>query len=200
MSLEEIWQFVVKYWLQFVLGAIAVAITAYYKKVSKKIKDYLNFQKNKKKEALLKETNEKIDKSSKETKELVAAVLTEFKNELKAQNQKFQDRVEELHLELMEGFKRLDDTNKKFDEANAAIQTQLDALREGVLTTRFYALRDKSKMFIRQKWISPEDLELYEEEYLVYTSLGGNGKMDPWVKKVRALPNDPKQIPLYIIE
>ena len=170
MSFEEIKAYISEYWLKWALGIVALGISIFYKKIKTKLTDYVTYRQKKKKEELFKETNEQITK--------IEGTIGELKQS-----------VDDNHEELMKGFDSLE-----------KIVEQIEALREGMLSSHFNALKDKSIEFIKQKWISPEDLEHYEEDYAVYKALHGNGKMDPWVKKVRALPNDPKQIPLYTIE
>ena len=167
MNLTEIKETISDYWLKWLLGIIAGVIAIFYKKITKKITEYVTYRQQKKKEELFKETNEKITK--------IEGTIGELKQS-----------VNNNHEELMKGFESLE-----------KIVEQIETLREGMLSSHFNALKDKSIEFIKQRWISPEDLEHYEEDYAVYKALHGNGKMDPWVKKVRALPNDPKQIPLY---
>lgn len=170
MSFEEIKAYISEYWLKWALGIAALGISIFYKKIKTKLTDYVAYRQKKKKEELFKETNEQIAK-------------------IEGTIGKLKQSVDDNHEELIKGFDSLE-----------KIVEQMEVLREGMLSSHFNTLKDKSIGFIKQKWISPEDLEHYEEDYAVYKTLHGNGKMDPWVKKVRALPNDPKQIPLYTIE
>ena len=48
-------------------------------------------------------------------------------------------------------------------------------------------LLEKCKKFIRQGWISADELELLEKDYATYKSLNGNGHMELWMTRVRSL-------------
>ena len=86
----------------------------------------------------------------------------------------------------------LKDTNKKIEDIYntlAQITDTIDALREGVLSSHFNALRKESIRYIERGYIYPDELQLYEEELGTYVRLGGNGHMDGWKAKVMTLPN-----------
>ena len=48
-------------------------------------------------------------------------------------------------------------------------------------------------MYIKNRYITLEQLADYNERFLTYKSLGGNGHVDPWIKKIRELPNEPPE-------
>ena len=44
------------------------------------------------------------------------------------------------------------------------------------------------KMYIEHKRITPQQLANYEKRYKQYKDWGGNGDVEPWIKKIRELP------------
>lgn len=48
-------------------------------------------------------------------------------------------------------------------------------------------------MYLRHGYIALEQLADYEERFLTYKALGGNGHVDPWIEKIRQLPNTPPE-------
>ena len=69
------------------------------------------------------------------------------------------------------------------------IMQGIQSLQKGVLSSHFNMLLNKSMLYIKRGWVSVEELSLYEEELVVYKELHGNGHLDPWIEKVRRLPN-----------
>lgn len=69
------------------------------------------------------------------------------------------------------------------------IMQGIQSLQKGVLSSHFNMLLNKSMTYIKRGWVSVEELSLYEEELAVYKELHGNGHLDPWIDKVRRLPN-----------
>lgn len=100
----------------------------------------------------------------------------------------------------LEDFKRSSESTDrrilaKMDEMQDAYMTalkeQTDGLRDATLNSHLRTLIRDSKMYIERGYILPVELEDYEEQCRVYSSLGGNGHMDIWRTKVEALPNNP---------
>lgn len=71
------------------------------------------------------------------------------------------------------------------------IKQNTSGVREALLTMHLYNLICDSKRYIEYGWISVEDWQDFSTRYDTYIKLGGNGHMDPWYPKVKALPNHP---------
>jgi len=61
-------------------------------------------------------------------------------------------------------------------------------LRRGVLDLHLHNLIETCKVYIERGYITPIELMQYNERLTLYHSLGGNGHMDVWDERVRALP------------
>lgn len=106
----------------------------------------------------------------------------------------FWNRFKRGHALIVEDEKRifLGETNRKIEKINdtlESITTTIEALREGVLSSHFNALREKSIKYIKQGYVYPDELQVYQEELDTYKKLGGNGHMTPWATKVLQLDN-----------
>lgn len=72
---------------------------------------------------------------------------------------------------------------------NEQVDTQLSLLREGVLETYLINLIYMAQNFIDQGYITPAELDRYNQGYYLYKKLGGNGHMDYWHAQVMKLPH-----------
>lgn len=61
-------------------------------------------------------------------------------------------------------------------------------LRRGVLDLHLHNLIETCQVYIERGYITPIELMQYNERLTLYHSLGGNGHMDVWDERVRALP------------
>ena len=160
-----------EYWIGWVyagMGAIAIAFIKFcWKPIGNGIKKAFNLLKNSKKAEYLSEVNKKIEDNN------------------NAMNQKIQEVQQNL-----EAFKEISlGADQEHEEQMDKILDGISALQKGILSSHFNLLLNKSMEYIKRGWISVEELELYEEELIVYKKLGGNGHLDPWIEKVRKLPN-----------
>lgn len=73
------------------------------------------------------------------------------------------------------------------------IQNRTAGMREALLSIHLNNLIRDSIRYIEQGWVSAGDLQDYNERYITYRELGGNGHMDPWYPKVKRLPNLPPE-------
>lgn len=61
-------------------------------------------------------------------------------------------------------------------------------LQQGVLDLHLHNLIQTCKIYIERGYITPIELMQYNERMTLYHDLGGNGHMDIWDERVRALP------------
>lgn len=73
------------------------------------------------------------------------------------------------------------------------IEENTAGIRQAILQSHLRELIIDGKMYIKNKYITLEQLADYNERFLTYKSLGGNGHVDPWIKKIRELPNEPPE-------
>lgn len=86
---------------------------------------------------------------------------------------------------------------KKIDTVQTTLLSKIEentaGIRQAILQSHLRELIIDGKMYLKQGYIGLEQLADYNERFLVYKSLGGNGHVDPWIKKIRELPNDPPE-------
>lgn len=163
-----------KYWIQWLLGGLGTIALILVKVFWKQIKKVYQAFKNEEKQAYLSDINTKIEN---------------YHTEVNTKIENYHTKIEDYHTEL-EDFKMISlGADQEHEEQMEKILGAIDALREGILSAHFNTLLNKSMKFVKRGWISVEELELYEEELEIYKHLKGNGHMDSWVAKVRALPN-----------
>lgn len=82
---------------------------------------------------------------------------------------------------------------KKIDTVQTTLLAKIEentaGIRQAILQSHLRELIIDGKMYLKQGYIGLEQLADYNERFLVYKSLGGNGHVDPWIKKIRELPN-----------
>jgi len=61
-------------------------------------------------------------------------------------------------------------------------------LQRGVLDLHLQNLIAACKVYIERGYITPIELMQYNERLTLYHNLGGNGHMDVWDERIRALP------------
>ena len=163
-------EIIAAYWVKWLCGIVAACIAIFFKRICKLVKDAFTYFKLKNKKAYLEEIDTKIER---------------YHTEVNA-------KIEEYHSEV-EDFKLMSlGADQEHDDKMEKILSAIDELREGVLSSHYNMLLKKAMHHIEEEWISVEALDEFEEEYEVYQHLHGNGHMDKWVKKVRALPNKKK--------
>lgn len=92
-------------------------------------------------------------------------------------------------------FEKLETLEKRWDlrmDQLGAQQLQnakdLDAVRQGVLDAHLQNLISSCQVYIQRGYITPAELIQYNERLGIYKRLGGNGHMDAWDDRVKALP------------
>lgn len=73
----------------------------------------------------------------------------------------------------------------------AKIEENTSGIRQAILQSHLRELIIDGKMYLKAGYITLDQLADYNERFLVYKSLGGNGHVDPWIEKIRKMPNDP---------
>ena len=150
---------IIKWVIGIILGAGSTLLLVF----KKEIKEYLNFKRRKQKKELLQD----IDKNM----------------------ETLEDKMEHHEEEITEEFKIHDQLYlKKIAELEQKIMTILIPMQKATLSSHYDTLLSKCKKYIQRGSISVDELDLLEKDYETYKSLGGNGHMEMWMTRVRALP------------
>ena len=80
------------------------------------------------------------------------------------------------------------DFAKELQDFKQEIMQLIIPMRAAILSSHYEALLAKCKVYIRRGEITFDELELLEKDYKTYADLGGNGHMEIWMTKIRALP------------
>lgn len=105
----------------------------------------------------------------------------ETKNDIEA----FKNESKKKDIELEQKILNVQTTLVDKIEQNTA------GIRQAILQSHLRELIIDGKMYLKNEYITLEQLADYEERFLTYKSLGGNGHVDPWIAKIRQLPNHP---------
>ena len=68
------------------------------------------------------------------------------------------------------------------------IEENTRGIRKAILSSHLRELIVDGKNYLQQHYITPEQLADYNERFVTYKDLGGNGHVDPWIIKIRELP------------
>ena len=149
---------IIKWGVGILLGSVSTLFLVF----KKEIIDYIKFKRGKRKKELLKD----VDKNM----ETLEGKMEHHEEEV---NQEFKQH-DQLYL-------------KKLAELEEKIMSILIPIQEATLSSHYDTLLEKCKKFIRQGWISADELELLEKDYATYKSLHGIGHMELWMTRVRNL-------------
>jgi len=72
----------------------------------------------------------------------------------------------------------------------------MNLIQEGVRDAHLQNLIATCEIYIKRGYITSTELDVYQSRYKLYKELGGNGHMEPWDAKIRALPNEPLTPPV----
>lgn len=83
------------------------------------------------------------------------------------------------------------DLQKSIAEIRTEMQedrTDRKLTKSGILDLHLHSLIQTCKIYIERGYITPIELMQYNERMTLYHNLGGNGHMDVWDERIRALP------------
>ena len=85
-----------------------------------------------------------------------------------------------------------DKLEKKIDYLQDNVLNKIEentrGIRKAILSSHLRELIVDGKEYLKQRYITPEQLADYNERFVTYKDLGGNGHVDPWIIKIRELP------------
>lgn len=102
--------------------------------------------------------------------------IEHFKAESRAKDVELEKKIVEVQLALLD----------KIEQNTAGI-------RQAILQSHLRELIIDGKTYLTVGYITLDQLNDYEERFATYKSLGGNGHVDPWIGKIRRLPNIPPE-------
>lgn len=144
--------------IKALLTALSGAIGALLIAFRKQIVDFIKFLKNKQKKELLKDVNKEMDTLDHKIEGYEAANVE-------------QDKLY---------YQKLSDLEQK-------IMDILLPMREAILSSHYSSLLDRCKKYVKQGYLTADELDKLENDYEIYKKLGGNGHMELWMHKVREL-------------
>ena len=131
--------------------------------------------------------------ASSEPKKMGDKELEQVKAELK---QAVTDADQEILRQIGELSVNITEQNKNNKVYHEKVDKSINLIREGVRDAHLQNLISTCENYIRRGYITPTELDVYQSRYKLYKDLGGNGHMEPWDAKVKALPHEPSTIKL----
>ena len=107
--------------------------------------------------------------------------FNKLREESDLMDNKILTKLDELKVDV-DNIKTTVDKNRQETNKN------IDAVRQGVLDAHLQNLIASCQKFIKRGFITPTELMQYNERLGIYHRLGGNGHMDPWDERIKALP------------
>ena len=127
-------------------------------------------------------------KNSQEPKKMGDKELETVKKELT-------NTIVNTDTEILNQLKEVSDNIKDQQEKNnmyhSKVDKSIELIREGVKDAHLQNLISTCEAYIKRGYITSTELDVYQSRYKLYKELGGNGHMEPWDAKIKALPNEP---------
>ena len=99
-------------------------------------------------------------------------------------DQKIMEKIDKLSTVI----NNQNESNKVYNEK---VDKSITLIQEGVRDAHLQNLITTCEQYIKRGYITPTELDVYQSRYKLYKELGGNGHMEPWYAKVKALPHEP---------
>ena len=178
MEWIEVWSFISKWWLEFVLGGIGVALTAvtrHYFKLAKKAKT----QEDQEKKAAFKQ------ELTNEVKTLIKEVREQVHSEIEQESIQVREEMAEYETNDGERITALEKRANILEDTLTAVAANLDIIKNGLLAVQGHEFRNKCRKLLAQNNISLDEYEQLESDHLAYNGLGGNHKGDSLFDQVK---------------
>ena len=115
--------------------------------------------------------------------------------EQNALEEKLTKHITEADQKIMEKIDKLSTAIDNQNDSNKAYYNKVDKsinlIQEGVRDAHLQNLIATCEQYIKRGYITSTELDVYQGRYKLYKELGGNGHMEPWDAKIKALPNEP---------
>ena len=123
-------------------------------------------------------------KASQEPKKMGDHEQGALEEKLTEADQKIIEKIDKLSTAI--------DNQYEFNKAyNAKVDKSINLIQEGVRDAHLQNLIATCEQYIKRGYITSTELDVYQSRYKLYKELGGNGHMEPWDAKIKALPNEP---------
>lgn len=178
MEWNEFWQFIQKWWLEFVLGGFGIGLSAvarHYWKLAKQVK----IKDNQDKKKAFKE------ELTSEVKSLIQEVRDQVHAEIESESTQVREEMAEYETNDGQRITSLENRADILEDTLTAVANSLDAIKNGLLAVQGHEFRNKCRNLLRQDTIQPEEYEQLESDHTAYNGLGGNHKGDSLFDQVK---------------
>ena len=127
-------------------------------------------------------------KASQEPKKMGDTELASVKQSLFNMAAEADKQILEKIDKLSASIDRQNESSKIYHER---VDKTITLIQDGVRDAHLQNLITTCEQYIKRGYITPTELDVYQNRYKLYKELGGNGHMDPWDAKVKALPHEP---------
>lgn len=178
MEWAAILLFIQKWWLEFILGAVGLGITAIARHYWKLAKDAKKNQDKEKKETFKEELTNEV-------KQLIKDVREQVHQEIKTESTQVREEIAEYETNDGEHITTLERKTKILEDTLTAVVSNLEAIKGGLLAVQGHEFRNKCRKLLSQEIISPDEFEQLESDHTTYNNLGGNHKGDSLFDQVK---------------
>lgn len=178
MEWSDVLEFIQKWWLEFLLGGAGLALTGiarHYFKLAKQAKQQTDQEK---KEAFKQELTAEVKSLIKEVRDQVHA-------EIKQESSQVREEIAEYETNDGERLTTLERRADILDSTLAAVASNLEIIKTGLLAVQGHEFRNKCRKFLAQDVITPDEYEQLESDHVAYNNLGGNHKGDSLFDQVK---------------
>ena len=178
MEWIDIQIFIQKWWLEFLLSGIGIAlgfITRHYFKLAKANKE---FEDQCRKDAFKEELRAEI-------KLLMKDVRKEVHKEIKSESTQVREEIAEYETNDGQRITKLENRSTVLENTLSAVVDSLDLIKNGLLAVQGHEFRNKCRKLLAQDEILPEEYEQLESDHTAYNGLGGNHKGDSLFDQVK---------------
>ena len=170
--------FIQKWWLEFILGAIGIGITAIARHYWKLAKESKTNQDKEKKETFKEELTIEV-------KQLIKDVREQVHKEIKLESTQVREEIAEYETNDGERLATLERKTVILEDTLTAVASNLESIKGGLLAVQGHEFRVKCRKLLSQEIITPDDFEQLESDHIAYNGLGGNHKGDSLFDQVK---------------
>lgn len=178
MEWSAVLLFIQKWWLEFILGAIGIGITAIARHYQKLVKESKINQDKEKKETFKEELTIEV-------KQLIKDVREQVHKEIKLESTQVREEIAEYETNDGERLATLERKTAILEDTLTAVASNLEIIKGGLLAIQGHEFRGKCRKLLVQEIITPDEFEQLESDHIAYNSLGGNHKGDSLFNQVK---------------